>query len=194
MEWRPVPGYEGIYQVADDSQILSAPRATTRGGLMKLYPDRHGYPWVTLTRNGVQKRYPVHQLVAAAFIGPCPPGQEVRHKDGNPANPSAGNLHYGTHAENMQDKALHGTDHNTAKTHCPAGHEYTPENTRVYQGRRWCRACAREAGLRSYYKRRAQGQPSVRPAKSPEELARRRQLAAARQRRYQARKRKSLDH
>ncbi len=28
-----------------------------------------------------------------------------------------------------------------AKTHCPAGHEYSPENTYVYRGARQCRAC-----------------------------------------------------
>lgn len=29
------------------------------------------------------------------------------------------------------------------RTHCPSGHEYTPENTRVYQGRRYCEECRR---------------------------------------------------
>ncbi len=33
-----------------------------------------------------------------------------------------------------------------AKTHCPQGHEYTPENTYVKNGRRHCRICMREAG------------------------------------------------
>jgi len=27
------------------------------------------------------------------------------------------------------------------KTHCPRGHEYSEGNTRVYQGKRFCRAC-----------------------------------------------------
>ncbi len=29
-------------------------------------------------------------------------------------------------------------------THCPAGHEYTPENTALYQKARTCRECARQ--------------------------------------------------
>ncbi len=148
-KWLPVVGYEDLYRVSDEGQVWSMPRPTTRGGLLKRYPDRHGYWWVTLTKGGVQKRHPVHQLVAAAFIGPCPPGQEVRHDDGNPANASAANLLYGTHAENMRDKARHGTDHNLAKTHCPAGHPYDEANTRIYDGRRFCRECSRD---RSGYK------------------------------------------
>lgn len=31
----------------------------------------------------------------------------------------------------------------SAKTHCPQRHEYTPENTKLYQGRRYCRECHR---------------------------------------------------
>jgi hypothetical protein len=29
-----------------------------------------------------------------------------------------------------------------ARTHCPQGHEYTPENIRLYKNRRSCKACA----------------------------------------------------
>ncbi len=30
---------------------------------------------------------------------------------------------------------------NARKTHCPQGHEYNVKNTRLYEGRRYCRAC-----------------------------------------------------
>lgn len=30
---------------------------------------------------------------------------------------------------------------NAAKTHCKWGHEFTPENTRIYSGKRACRTC-----------------------------------------------------
>lgn len=142
-EWLPVPGYEGLYKVSDEGDVWSAPRPRARGGLLKQFGDGHGYPAVTLTMNGVQKRFGVHQLVALAFIGPCPPGQEVRHLDGNPANRSASNLVYGTHGENMHDVIRHGTSATARKTHCPAGHPYDEVNTYVHDGRRWCRACAR---------------------------------------------------
>lgn len=45
----------------------------------------------------------VHSLVATAFWGPRPEGQEVRHLDGNPKNNRADNLAYGTRTENILD-------------------------------------------------------------------------------------------
>ncbi len=41
-------------------------------------------------------------------------------------------------------------------THCPHGHEYTPENTATYNNRRHCRTCLRERAKRDqrrYYNR-----------------------------------------
>ncbi len=39
----------------------------------------------------------------------------------------------------------HIGDTNRAKTHCPAGHEYTVENTRWSQNQRYCCECGRKA-------------------------------------------------
>jgi hypothetical protein len=55
------------------------------------------------------ERRAVHKLVAEAFLGPCPPGQQVRHLDGNNQNNAATNLTYGTKRENELDKMRHGT-------------------------------------------------------------------------------------
>ena len=43
--------------------------------------------------------------------------------------------------ENINDMLVACTHHEANKTHCPAGHEYTPENTRMYKGSRNCRKC-----------------------------------------------------
>lgn len=46
--------------------------------------------------------------------------------------------------------------HNALKTHCPRGHEYSPENTVIRpNGSRACRTCQRLANQRSKAKRRA---------------------------------------
>jgi hypothetical protein len=44
--------------------------------------------------------------------------------------------------------AVHG-EHHRRKTHCPHGHEYTPENTKITTtGARRCRTCANDATLK----------------------------------------------
>lgn len=187
--WRPVPGFEGLYQVSDSGEVLSTPRLRTRGGILKQYRNSKGYPAVTLHKNGKQRRYGVHQLVALAFFGPRPDGQEVRHLDGNPQNRNVTNLAYGTRTQNGLDRVAHGRDRNASKTHCAQGHEYTPENTRIYRGGRVCRKCANDHRRRWYEARRARGLPSVVPVNSPEQLARQKTLALERSRRYKARKR-----
>lgn len=63
--------------------------------------------YLTMAADG--RRYLVHRLVAAAFIGPCPDGFEVSHNDGNLLNCRAGNLEYMTHADNEALKIGHGT-------------------------------------------------------------------------------------
>lgn len=140
-EWRPVPGHETNYEVSDDGRVRSRPRPRTKGGLLRCKVGKRGYLAVSLVSGGRQETREVHRIVAAAFIGPRPPGQEVRHLDGDPLNCNLANLRYGTRSQNVRDKRRHGTDHNVAKTHCPRGHPYDEANTRLYQGRRYCRSC-----------------------------------------------------
>lgn len=66
-------------------------------------PDKDGYLRVKV--NG--RRVPVHHVVMDAWLGPCPPGQERRHGTGGNQDNSVGNLCYGTHLENEQDKKRH---------------------------------------------------------------------------------------
>jgi len=47
-------------------------------------------------------------LVAAAFIGPRPPGKEVNHKDGIKTTNAPKNLEYVTHDENMKHAKTFG--------------------------------------------------------------------------------------
>lgn len=51
----------------------------------------------------------VHHLVLEAFVGPCPPGMEACHWDGDPSNNALSNLRWDTHQSNMDDKSRHGT-------------------------------------------------------------------------------------
>lgn len=149
--WRPIPGYEGAYEVSDRGRVRSLDRITDRGRrwkgrLMTPCALQNGYLIVTLWREGKQRSPLVHRLVLTAFVGQPTEGTEGRHLDGNRCNNVLSNLSWGTHSENQYDQILHGTHLNASKTHCPANHPYDEANTYVYPGRahRGCRACRRE--------------------------------------------------
>lgn len=147
--WLPVSGYEGCYDVSDLGRV----RSWRRSGAPNLFRDvpfvlksntntGTGYLTVTLCKDGGKATTNVHQMVMAAFVGPRPDGQQVRHLDGNRTNARLLNLAYGTASENMHDTIRHGTNRNARKTHCPASHLYDDTNTRV-EGttKRHCREC-----------------------------------------------------
>jgi hypothetical protein len=78
---------------------------------------------------------------------------EVCHNNGDPADNRAANLRYDTASENQLDRVRHGTHHNANKVACKRGHEFTPENTRQYRGKRSCRTCEQLRDRRSYLRR-----------------------------------------
>lgn len=146
--WLPVVGYEGLYEVSDHARVRSLDRVdiagrNIKGRIMKLRLNRTGYPVVPLFKGGKRKMCTVHRLVARAFIGPPPEGKTlVLHGDGNSENNRPENLRWGNQSENLLDAVAHGTHAESKKTHCPQNHEYTEENTAIYErGGRQCKAC-----------------------------------------------------
>jgi hypothetical protein len=68
----------------------------------------NGYLVVYLSYDGRRcKRY-IHILVARAFIGLCPVGKEVNHKDRNRQNPRLDNLEYLTRSQNNRHSIANG--------------------------------------------------------------------------------------
>ena len=120
-QWKDVVGYEGYYQVSNLGRVRSIDRVIRhkRYGPMKLkgrliQPARRNhqkeYLSVGLHKNNRQKTIQVHVLVARAWIGPCPQGQQVRHGRKGMGNNSLTNLCYGTSQEQYFDKVRDGTD------------------------------------------------------------------------------------
>lgn len=142
-QWRPVPGYEGTYEVSDQGRLYGHPRRNTKGGLTRQRVAPSGYLIVDLSQKNQRSTHYVHRLVALAFLGPCPPGLEVRHLDDDPTNAVLTNLAYGTSSQNKQDMLRRGTHNNAAKTHCPQGHPYDEANTyrSPVRSNRHCRKC-----------------------------------------------------
>lgn len=78
------------------------------------------------------KQWLVHRLMYTLAVGPIPKGLELDHLCRNPACCNPEHLEAVTHTENCR-RGLQGKINNcqSAKTHCPAGHPYDRENTRL---------------------------------------------------------------
>lgn len=102
-EWRPIRGWNGYH-------ISSWGRVVGPSGQLRLsHKGQWGHLKVTIHVRNRKRDYSVHRLVAEAFLGPCPPGYEVRHLDGIAWNNHVENLRWGTSEENKADAIRHGT-------------------------------------------------------------------------------------
>ena len=122
-EWRPVVGFEGLYEVSSYGQVRSLDRWVDQAAgprrtiARRFYPGRllspntvgNGYLQVSLCRDGRATYRKVYQLVCEAFHGPKPDHcTQVRHLDGDTFNNYYRNVIWGTVTENEEDKKIHG--------------------------------------------------------------------------------------
>ena len=97
-EWRPVPDWEGLYEVSRNGLI----RRVGSSRPLKPQPRPGGYWAVQFWRNNHATNVLVHCVVARAFIGAPPPGKEVNHKEGDKSRNGADDLEYLTRPENIR--------------------------------------------------------------------------------------------
>ncbi|MGI8996772.1 MAG: HNH endonuclease [Pyrinomonadaceae bacterium] len=109
-QWKPVVGWEEYYEVSNYGRVR-----TSKGydfhrvrGVLRPRLNNVGYYRLTLARKRQKAERTVHRLVAEAFLGPCPKGYEVNHRDGDKANNRLENLEYTTHRGNMRHAARVG--------------------------------------------------------------------------------------
>lgn len=89
-------------------------------------------------------------------------GYECCHYCDDPRCTEKEHLWEGTHAENMRDahRKGRGRTHGPGnlghrRTYCPQGHEYTKENTGIYNFAQYCKECKRVKAREYQAKRRA---------------------------------------
>lgn len=102
-KWKPVRGYEGLYDVSSYGRVRSYPRnGTKEKGLHILSHsiNKRGYHKVTLFKNDKPRYQTVHSLVAESFLSISKEGEEVNHIDGNPSNNKVENLEWVSKSEN----------------------------------------------------------------------------------------------
>ncbi len=94
-EWRPVVGYEGLYEVSNYGRVRRKTWKLLHG------TDFKGYRRIKLQKDGETKSFLVHRLVAEAFIPNKNGCKIINHLDENPSNNCSNNLEWCTQKHNM---------------------------------------------------------------------------------------------
>ncbi len=165
--WVLIDGFPN-YEVSEFGRIRRALTAvivqgrTYNGRVLRPSLDKDGYPKVTISNSAGRVNRSVHILVARAFLGPCPDGHEVNHKDGVKVHCAVLNLEYVTQPENMQHAVVHGL-RAKGERH---GSRTCPE--RVLRGEKHGRSTVTEQLVREIKRRLSNG---VRPFDIAKELS-----------------------
>lgn len=113
--WRPVSGYEGLYEVSDQGRVKSLGRTiVTRNGprkvrdrILKPKANNVGYIQVALYKDGKRREKLVHRLVAGEFCEK-PEGCDIaNHLDSDITHNWASNLEWTTALGNTRHAIAH---------------------------------------------------------------------------------------
>lgn len=110
--FRPIEGYEGLYEVSNLARIKSLPKEWTCGRngsqlkskgetFLVINESRKDYDFVSLSDGKKVKCISVHRLVATYFVANPDNKPDVNHKDGNKRNNRHDNLEWCTKPENQ---------------------------------------------------------------------------------------------
>lgn len=105
--WKPIEGYEGLYEVSNLGRVRSLELRNGSGrhqkvAILSSTDNGHGYKIIGLRINGKRKNHYVHRLVAQAFV-PNPDNLPVvDHVDHNRWNNFANNLRWMTQGDNVR--------------------------------------------------------------------------------------------
>ena len=128
-EWRPISGFEGIYEISNLGRIKRI--GPWSDGRMrkphicklkeKLVPKgQKTYLSIMLSKDRGRTYHQVHRLVLTAFVGPAPsPKHHANHKNGNTLENTPENLEWVTPSENQFHayRVLHATTRPGSKHH-----------------------------------------------------------------------------
>lgn len=106
--WKPISGFEGLYEISTKGRVKSLARMVTTGFGVRFKPeimmklqDSQGYRNVQLKVNGRFKNYRIHRLVAETFLPNPNNFTEVNHIDEDKSNSNLENLEWVSREQNM---------------------------------------------------------------------------------------------
>lgn len=105
LEFRKIPSLDLKYEVNSNGTIFRNSVSKKQNKIiLDMHHSKTGYytTWVNIDHH--VKRVPIHRVVAETFIGPCPEGYEVDHRDRDSTNNDYTNLRYVTKSEQMKNR------------------------------------------------------------------------------------------
>lgn len=108
--WKDIPNYEGLYQVSNLGRVKSLSKNIKGRNYKEIIKvpslGGKGYYRLPLCKNGKNKYFYIHRLVAKAFIPNFNNKPTVDHIDRNKLNNEVSNLRWATYKEQIANRLL----------------------------------------------------------------------------------------
>lgn len=101
--WKKIEGWGGAYEISNYGRVKSCMRLVRqKNGRVRKYKEKImrcfltplNYVRLSLEKNGIKRKFSVHQLVGKAFIDNPKRYKQINHKDENPQNNTVDNLEW----------------------------------------------------------------------------------------------------
>lgn len=114
--WKSIPNYENYY-VSNLGNIKRNNKLLKQWNLTKKLYKNYSYKCVSLSKNGIVKKFLVHRLVASSFVNNPLLKSFVNHINCNSIDNRAENLEWVTNKENLIHASKNGLMERGSKRH-----------------------------------------------------------------------------